>query len=263
MNRGVERRAVFDNASHGRRFVDLLSGAVQQCDLTLHAYCLMPNHFHLLMRASTSELSRCMQLVGTNYTRYYNWSTERDGPLFRARFHCKPVGTTQYVTGVSRYIHRNPVGRVVPSRLHEYRWSSMRHYAHPASAPPWLSLEPILSEVGGSEAYRRLVSRDDSELQVDVSWAISVAIATADLPTRNQGRGLDRSLACLLARGSDPDVERQICEWLGLQPDELDVHAAKAENRLARHPEVQPIIDHLHRIFRPTPQQHAPPKLAS
>lgn len=243
MNRGVARRPIFDNAAHGRKFVKLLGETVQACELRLHAYCLMPNHFHLLLDGPTRQLTRCMQLLGSSYARYYNWSTERDGPLFRSRFHCKPVGTAQYAVAASRYIHRNPIGRVAPKELHRYPWSSMRCYVAGGPMVSWLETDVILGEVGGRREYVDLVVGDRADCPVDVGWAIGTAIADVDLPARLQAKGLDDSIAAALLDRADPVLAELIHDWIGLTATESERLRAQARRRAERNPELNQVID--------------------
>lgn len=249
MNRGVERRPVFDNAAHGRKFIGLLADSVRESQVTLHAYCLMPNHFHLLLDGSTRQLSRCMQLLGTNYSRYYNWSTKRDGPLFRSRFHCKSVGTSEYIVGVSRYIHRNPVKRVTSAGLQRYPWSSMRCYAPGGPTFDWLSTEAILAEVGGRRAYAALVAEDFADCPADIGWAIATAAADADLPARLQAKGLDDCIAAALVEGASPALAERLRNWLGCTVEDCERLQTQASRRINRHPELQAVVVNARRLL--------------
>lgn len=128
----------------GDEFERLLALGIDESDVELHAYCLMPNHFHLLVHCPEGGLSQFMQRLGARYTRYANARFRRDGPLFKGRFWSKVVDTPEQMVNASVYIHRNADDIAFEGRLHEYRWSSLRWYADPASAPAWLSLAAVM-----------------------------------------------------------------------------------------------------------------------
>ncbi|WP_395159643.1 transposase [Ilumatobacter sp.] len=77
------------------------------------AYCLMDNHFHLLLHCQSGGLSDAMQRLGSAYTRHVNDRVGRDGPLFRGRFHSRLIGDVRYLANVVRYIHRNALVNAV------------------------------------------------------------------------------------------------------------------------------------------------------
>ena len=122
------------------------------------AYCLMTNHFHLLLRCDDGGLSEVMHGLCAKYVRRFNDRVGRDGPLFRARFLSKPVDSWAYRVRVARYIHLNPRDLGRPEPLAEYRWSSYGAYVGRRPTPRWLDPAPILSVHGHDpETYRQSV----------------------------------------------------------------------------------------------------------
>ena len=109
MNRGACRQPIFRDDKHQQMFLDLLKEIVQTHSIEIHAYCLMGNHFHMLIHTPIGNLSRAMQQLSSIYTRRYNNLTKRDGPLFRGRFKSIIVGSDRYVLKLTRYIHLNPL----------------------------------------------------------------------------------------------------------------------------------------------------------
>ncbi len=94
------------------------------------AYCLMPNHFHLLLRQNKDiPTSVLMTRVCTSYAIYFNKKYERVGHLFQDQFKQKNVQENEYLLWLSAYIHQNPVKAGMVSRAAEWQWSSMRGYA--------------------------------------------------------------------------------------------------------------------------------------
>ena len=135
MNRGAARQAVFHSATDGRTFEGLLGRAARRFGVEVHAYCLMTNHFHLLLHCPDGGVSDFMQFLGASYTRHLNDRLGRDGPIFRGRFRSLLIDSDRYLAAVGRYIHRNPLDIGPDTDLAQYRWSSFRHYCDPVDCP--------------------------------------------------------------------------------------------------------------------------------
>src|SRR5438105_9383616 len=86
MNRGARSQSIFKNDSHRELFLALLQEIQQRFEVELHAYCLMSNHYHLLIRTPRANLGRAMRHLDGVYTQLYNKSLFIDGPLFRGRY---------------------------------------------------------------------------------------------------------------------------------------------------------------------------------
>ena len=102
------------------------------------AYCLMPNHIHLLLKQSTTNgISNFMRYLSNSYTRYYNEKRRRIGPLFQGRFKAVRIETTEQLLHVSRYIHLNPYSAFIVKSLDElkkYSYSSLGEYLKTSDA---------------------------------------------------------------------------------------------------------------------------------
>jgi REP element-mobilizing transposase RayT len=105
MNRGASRIKTFYNDDNYKLFLDLLSDTYQRFNLETHAYCLMPNHYHLLVRTPLANLSRCMRHIDGLYTQKFNRIGKRDGALFRGRYKAILIDADSYLLQLSRYIH--------------------------------------------------------------------------------------------------------------------------------------------------------------
>ena len=154
VERGVDRRLIFADDSDRERFLRLLNyhripkeipyaEARRLRRLEIHqekerqpladllCFCLMPNHFHLLMQQTVeSGITRYMQRFLNSYTRYYNTRHERKGPLFEGPFRAVHVETNELLLHVSRYIHLNPVVSGLAEDAFTYPWSSAALYSH-------------------------------------------------------------------------------------------------------------------------------------
>ena len=159
-NRGVERRRIFTSSSEYQRFTNLLAyyrfdpvptrfsqlhlqpATVQNALLhqleksreygvSVLAYCLMPNHFHCIVRQEKPRgITRFVANISNGYTKYFNTKHDRVGPLLQGTFKAVHVETTEQLIHLSRYVHINPVVSFVISQeqLDLYEWSSLSQY---------------------------------------------------------------------------------------------------------------------------------------
>ncbi len=137
MNRGIAKRTLFENELDIRTFLSRLALSVRAEALEVHAYCILTTHFHLLLRSPDERLSEALQLVQNSYSRWFNRSRRRDGPLYRARFRSKRVDSEEYRFHLVRYIDANAVQAGLAETPAAYPHSSAHHYAQPRG-PIWL-----------------------------------------------------------------------------------------------------------------------------
>ena len=116
MNRGVDRQPIFLHDAHRESFLSLLSDISRSYQVEIHAYCLMNNHYHLLVRTPLGNISRAMRHLNGVYTQRFNSMEKRDGSLFRGRFKAILVEADEYLLRLSRYIHLNPVAAKLVKR---------------------------------------------------------------------------------------------------------------------------------------------------
>ncbi|MGI9606314.1 MAG: transposase [Acidimicrobiales bacterium] len=155
-NRGASRQATFLDPHDKQTFLQHLETAIDRYDLECHGYCLLGNHFHLLVRTPEPILDVSMQYLMGRYTRSFNARHGRDGSLFRGRYRSMLIDSDRYLLAVSRYVHRNALDTGV-SRVADYVWSSYRAFLGQAQCPPWLQGEFLVSLAGGRVAYEHLV----------------------------------------------------------------------------------------------------------
>jgi len=172
INRGRGRQAIFHGPRYYQAFLDSIEEANQRSGLIVHAYCLMGNHYHLLVQTPRDKLSRCMRHVNGVYTQRYNRMKKTDGPLFRGRYKATLVEADAYLLQLTRYIHRNPLEtpRPLVKNLTEYRWSSYPAYINLASAPRWLEREfsyELLGKNRKYDGYKRYVNLGRDQELVD------------------------------------------------------------------------------------------------
>jgi putative transposase len=160
MNRGLNRRRIFNDDSQRELFLEFLSDIHNRYGIEIHAYCLMDNHYHLLVHTPKGNISEGMRHLNSLYTRVFNRQEKRDGPLFRGRYKAILVEAEHYGLELSRYIHMNPIAAKICIHPRDYRWSSYKAYLRHAKKPHWLYCEEILlrcSEPISIKHYREFV----------------------------------------------------------------------------------------------------------
>ena len=163
MNRGAYHRDIFQHDADCEVFLDALALVSSRFDLEVHAYCLMSNHFHLLMRSREGHLSAGMQFLLGRFTRLVNVRVGRDGPLFRGRYASVLLSADDHIAQVARYIHLNPVSAGLARVAEAWRWSSAAAYISAVRSPSWLKRDSILDFFGPTDhiaRYRDFMTAD-------------------------------------------------------------------------------------------------------
>jgi REP element-mobilizing transposase RayT len=168
ISRGNAGCAVFKTRRDRERFLSNLNGAHDQYALVIHAYCLMDNHYHLLVETPEANLSQALQWLNVSYAAYFNRRHDRIGHLFQGRFRAILIEADEYLIPLSRYIHLNPVKAKLVGTPDAYAWSSYGAVVGKADCPGFLNRDDILSRFGDHprEAvarYRRYVEGMDIE----------------------------------------------------------------------------------------------------
>jgi len=169
MNRGRGRQTVFHDSGYFQLFLETLSESRERFDAIIHAYCLMDNHYHLLIETPLANLGRIMRHINGVYTQRYNRLKKTDGPLFRGRYKAIIVDEDAYLLQLSRYIHRNPIevkGSKV--RLTDYKWSSYLAYIGSVPAPQWLYQETTYQMLGRKQRYKGYRSYVEAGIDEDI-----------------------------------------------------------------------------------------------
>lgn len=168
MNRGARKMAIFNEDNERQLFLELLNEIHNKYQIEIHAYCLMGNHYHLLIKTPSANLSKAIKYLNGIYVQRYNKVYKTDGPLFRGRFKSIIVDADNYLLRLSRYIHLNPVKNKLTDRAENYKWSSCAAYLGNTKKPDWLYTNSILARFGEKlqkQKYRLfLQERNDEEL---------------------------------------------------------------------------------------------------
>ncbi len=145
-NRGNRRQTIFRADPDYEVFLSLLGKVVRRLGWVCHAYCLMPNHVHLLLTTPEANLSGGLQRLLGSYARLFNDRHGVDGHLFQGRFRSVVVERTEHLLEVARYLPLNPVRAELCPDPAEWRWSSYRATAGLEAEPPGLPTEWLLRQ---------------------------------------------------------------------------------------------------------------------
>lgn len=155
ISRGNRRDALFLSDRDFRQFLNILELVSEQTSFKLAAYCLMTNHYHLLLKTSTVSLSSVMRRINKRYASYFNNHYHLTGHVFEERFFSSQVANSMDMVKASRYIHLNPVRAEMVENPEDYQWSSFRLYLTSKNSPPFLTLSPVLELFSGNESMKR------------------------------------------------------------------------------------------------------------
>ncbi|HET8760127.1 MAG TPA: transposase [Nitrospiria bacterium] len=161
--RGNAQQAIYVDDEDCRAFCRCLAVAVERYDWRVHAYCLMDNHYHLVIETLRPTLARGMRHLNGTYTQRVNRRHHRVGHLFQGRYKAILVEREPYLLELCRYVVLNPVRANACRRPEQWRWSSFRATAGLESPPAWLTTEWVLAQFGTTKgraqtAYRTFVS---------------------------------------------------------------------------------------------------------
>ncbi len=167
MNRGRRRENIFLDRADYESFIKVLQETSEGWNLKIAAYCLMSNHYHLLVQTPDGNISRSMRHINGVYTQRFNRCHSKDGQLFRGRFRAVLVDGDSHLLEVLRYIHRNPLRAGLAKGL-DYPWSSHQGYMSPARKWEWLYKDILLTMLSGEKkkeksAYADFVSKGEPE----------------------------------------------------------------------------------------------------
>jgi REP element-mobilizing transposase RayT len=166
INRGNNQEKIFLNDRDKQKFLEYLGKANERFSVIIHTYCLMSNHFHLLVQTPEPNLSRAMQWINVSYATYFNRKCGRCGHLFQGRFKAILIDADGYLKHLSRYIHVNPVRAKIVSTPSKYQWSSYSAYIGKEKTPQFLKTDWLLSHFGRSKKeakrnYKAFVEKAD------------------------------------------------------------------------------------------------------
>ena len=167
-SRGNAKSDIYLDDEDRELFLDVLKYVVERFGWKCHAYCLMSNHYHLMVETPKANLSRGMSQLNGMFTQRFNRKHARVGHLFQGRFKSIIVDKDAYLLELSRYIVRNPLAAGMVKNIGDWKWSSYLATSGMVTAPAFLHVDWLLSQFGDSkvkarQVYMDFVSQEDSE----------------------------------------------------------------------------------------------------
>ncbi|WP_089937006.1 REP-associated tyrosine transposase [Candidatus Entotheonella palauensis] len=171
--RGNAQQDIFLNATDRDAFLAILGREIDQHRWHCYAYCLMDNHYHLLIETPEANLVQGMQRLNSRYAQRFNRRHQRVGHLFQGRYKSILVDRENHLLELTRYIVLNPVRAGMVTKVESWPWSSFRATSNEVPRPPWLNVAWLLSQFGRNEsfaikAYRQFVQEG---AQTPSPWA--------------------------------------------------------------------------------------------
>ena len=144
-SRGDRRENIFNDNDDRLLFYDVLKEVYERYNWLIHAYCLMDNHYHLLIETPDANLSSGMRQLNGVYTQRFNSKHKRVGHVFQGRYKAILVDKDSYLLELSRYIVLNPVRAKIVRTAKDWPWSSYRATVGQIAQPKWLYVDWLLS----------------------------------------------------------------------------------------------------------------------
>jgi putative transposase len=200
IQRGNNRQPIFGSKDDYETFLDLVEQSARKFEVSVHAYVLMSDHFHLLLTPQTSVgLPQMMQALGRSYVRYFNRTQQRSGTLWEGRYRSTLMQSERYLLACMAYIDLNPVRAGLVIQPGDYPWSSFAHYAG-QRVDKLITPHDLMWELGNTPfarevAYVELVGAGISDHQQNAltdsalsGWALGEPDFVADLQKRTNRR---------------------------------------------------------------------------
>lgn len=149
-NIGLDGQRIFPSPKYYEAFLSGLEETCFRLNVEVHAYCLLKDQYHLLIKTPEGNLSRFMRQVDGLYTQHYQRLRKTEGSLFKGRYKAVLVQADKYLLPLARYIHLG----VRKADLEKWEWSSYPAYINKSKAPAWLNCNGVLEQIGGTGAKR-------------------------------------------------------------------------------------------------------------
>ncbi len=160
VTRGNNKRRIYEDDRDRETFLVLLERVARRYGWLLYAYCLMGNHYHLVMQIAENGISHGMCELNTAYAVTYNLRHDRINHLFGRRFWSELVTTDAYLLGACRYVVQNPVRAGLSATCDDWAWSSYRATIGAAPARPFLAAQNVLDFVAPRSRQQVTAFRD-------------------------------------------------------------------------------------------------------
>jgi len=151
-SRGNGQQNIFRDERDHHIFLEILAKVIQECGWVCHSYCLMGNHYHLLIATPRANLAQGMLTLNGRYVKFFNLRHSRNGHVLGGRYRAKLIEDDAYLLTVARYISLNPVAAFLVDNPAEWKWSSYNGYCDTSSKENLLTTEFLLAYFGSDKA---------------------------------------------------------------------------------------------------------------
>lgn len=227
ISRGNRAEYIFADDKDKEYLIETLHKAIDKYNIELYAYCIMGNHYHLLMTPPYGELKKAMHYIGSTYGSYLVHKRGWIGHIFAGRYKSLCIEREGYLLELSRYIHLNPVRAGAAQRPEEYPWSSYQYYIGKKERPKWLNTNWLLEEYGRdrktayrkyrefTEAGMKILPADPKENMVGQAILGSKEFIKRVLKGIKKGKGFEEITAKRIykSRISLEDLKDRICRY--------------------------------------------------
>jgi REP element-mobilizing transposase RayT len=154
-SRGDRQEAIFEDDQDRTAFLNVLGEVISRFRWRCHAYCLMGNHYHLMIETPEGNLTKGMRQLNGVFTQWSNRRHKRSGHVFQGRYKAILVDRDSYFLELARYIVLNPERAAMVKHPNQWKWSSYGATSGSATAPAWLTTEDLLAEFAKRRAAAR------------------------------------------------------------------------------------------------------------
>lgn len=238
INRGHRKEKIFRRIADREVFLEKLVAARRKFGIIVHAYCLMDNHFHLLIETPSANLARAMHTFHASYANWFRVKYQLVGSVFQGRYKAVLVERDDYLVRLSAYIHLNPVRARIVDEPEAHRWSSYGQYLT-GEATELLSPATVLKYAGGPENYRTIIDRMQGEdILPEEMYGRNALIGGDDFRVKMREQVADRAVDANELpeyrglRQVMPDaVEKAVCDTQKIDRKELFIKRSRHLSR--------------------------------
>lgn len=194
-SRGDRREPIYEDDEDRRAWLEVLAKALERFEASVYAYCLMGNHYHVVLQTHRPNLSRLMRHLNGVYTQYYNRRHRKVGHLFQGRFKAILIDEESYFLEVCRYVDLNPVRAKMVRHPREWSWSSYRAHTGQVESTSWLEsralhrrLAPQAPLRDGPSKYAEFVAQGKGVQLWDEALQGQIYLGTEEFIKRMQAR---------------------------------------------------------------------------
>ncbi len=180
--RGNNGGAIYKTERDREKFLEYLRIFHERYGVKVHAYCLMVNHYHLIIETLRGNLCKYMHALNSSYTAYFNTKRKRKGHLLQGRYKSILVDKDSYIQELSRYVHLNPVRAKIVKQPEEFKWSSYMYYVAEKKLPGYMETEFTLRYFrGNKKRYKDFVEAGVEDKDHDIFKELKSGFILGDI----------------------------------------------------------------------------------